>query len=371
MLRLAQPSFLLLLIPLGILAVLAWRWRRNGLRRRAQLADEHLLAGLGATYEAWRTRGWQLVVGGLGLLCWIVALANPQWGTRTRLAAVRSTEVVVALDVSASMLAADVAPSRLSRAQLFLSDLLDALGGERVGLVLFAGEAYLQTPLTSDYGAVAQFARSASPDRIGEPGTNFAAALRLCRQLLVRPVAPDAAPPPPARKLVIVVSDGENHEPDAETATEEAATDNVRIVTVGVGTAEGAEVPDDRQPGGGVKRDEAGNPVVSKYSPATLQQMASLGQGRYFDLNAGGRQAAQQVAAYVAQQNLGAESLERFEESASYFQLFVTLGLLAFGWAWWLGRSTTRPSLGQLRTRAVGAWHSAKPTPRATTLQEA
>ena len=233
MFRLAEPYWLLLTLPLLLLGIWAWWGQRRLAAKRARLAEAHLLPGLGITAQVLQSRRRQLVLGAVGLLCWIVALANPQWGTRTRLTAVRTTELIVALDVSQSMLAADLAPSRLRRAQLFLDELLESLSGERVGLVLFAGEAYLQTPITNDYGAVLEFARAANPDRFGAPGTNFAAALRLTRQLLVRPVAPDAAPPPPARKLVLVVSDGENHEPDAEAAARESEESGVRILTAG------------------------------------------------------------------------------------------------------------------------------------------
>lgn len=373
MFRFAEPFWLLLAAPLALLGAWAW-WRQRTLRaRRDKLADAHLLPGLGVTDRVLRASRRQLVAGALGLLCWTVALANPQWGTRTRLTAVRTTELIVALDVSQSMLAADLAPSRLGRAQLFLSDLLEALGGERVGLVLFAGEAYLQTPITNDYGAVLQFARSANPSRVGAAGTNFAAALRLTRQLLVRPAAPNAPPAAPARKLILLVSDGENHEPEAETAARQAAEAGVRVLTAGIGTADGAPVPDPRNGGTSMKRDVNGEPVISRFEPATLQRLAELGEGRYFNLNTGGAQMAREVAAYVASENIGGDSLERFEESASYFQLFVVLGLSAWIWAWWVGRTSASregplTDLRRLRVPKRFKDRVTKPTPTSPTL---
>ena len=338
MFRFADPSWLWLALPLALGLVAAW-WRLDRLTGlRARLAEVHLLEGLGATDASWRARRRQVALIALALGAWVLALANPQWGTRTRLTTARTTELVVALDVSASMLAADLAPSRLARAQRFVGDLLGTLGGERVGLVLFAGEAYLQAPLTSDYAAVAQYAAGADPARVGEPGTNFAAALRLARQLMARPVDPAAPPPPPTRRLLLVVSDGENHEPEAEAAARELAEAGVRVLTAGIGTATGARVPGGLASASAFKVDANGEPVISRFSPETLARLAELGDGRYFDLNTGGAAAAREIAAYVASQNLGTEQLERFEESASYYQLFVALGLaLALG-AWASGR---------------------------------
>ncbi len=339
MFRFESPSFLLLLPLLALLGLAAWYQLGRIARRREVLAEAALLPGLGMTAGSMMRRRKQTLVALGALVLWAVALANPQYGTRTRLAATRTTEVLIALDISQSMLAEDVRPDRLSRAQLFLEDLLRQLAGERVGLVLFAGQAYLQMPLTTDYGAALDLIQGAAPDKATTQGTNIAAALGMAQRVLIRPVPADAPPPPPARRLVVVVSDGENHEPGATQAAEVLADAGLRVVTVGVGTAAGAPVPSEAPGTGGLHRDEDGEPVVSRFDPAALRALADEGGGRYFDLSAGATSVAGEVARYIDSENLGGGVEERFEERASYYQLLVLLGLAGFAWAWWLGRA--------------------------------
>lgn len=350
MLRFESPAFLYALPALLLLGALAY-WTVGRLSaKRETIAGAHLLTGLGAGAEDLRRRQWQALAAALALALWTVALANPQFGTRTRLAEARSTELVIALDISRSMLADDVAPSRLQRARLFLTDLLDALGGERVGLILYAGQAYLQMPLTNDYAAAANVIRSANPGQAPTQGTNLAAALGLAQRLMIRPVAEDAPYSPagpldptgssPTRWVVLVVSDGENHEPGAVTAAQASAAVGIRTLAVGVGTAEGALVPSDDPRDRGYVRDEDRERVVSRFDAAALREVAEAGEGRYYTLAGGTRALAEEIAGYLDGTNLGGTVEERFEEKASYFQLFVALGLLALAWAWWLGRAS-------------------------------
>ena len=339
MLRFASPEHLYLLPFLALLAAGTWWQLRRLALRRVVLADEGLLSDLGAPTAGVERRRWQAFAAIAALATWAVALANPQYGTRTRLAATRSTEVIVALDISQSMRTQDVRPDRLSRAQLFLEDLLRALAGERVGLVLFAGQAYLQMPLTSDYAAAIDLIRGAAPEKATTQGTNTAAALGMAHRVLVRPVPEGAPPPAPARRIVVVVSDGENHEPGATQAAETLAADGLRVITVGVGTAGGGLVPSAAAPDAAYRRDDGGEPVTSQFDPAALQALAEDGGGRYYDLNRGPRAVAQEVAQYIDAENLGGGTEERFEERASYYQLFVAAGLLLWAWAWWLGRA--------------------------------
>ena len=338
MLRFESPAFLYAVPLLLLLGALAY-WQLGRLSaKHARLADAHLLPGLGVGEGLVRRKRLRALAAVLALLLWTVALANPQFGTRTRLAEARNTELVIALDISRSMLAGDVAPSRLQRAQLFLSDLLSELGGERVGLILYAGQAYLQMPLTNDYAAAVDVLRSANPGQAPTQGTNLAAALGLAHRLLIRPQPEDAPPPPPVRRVVLVVSDGENHEPGAVAAAETSADAGVRTLTIGVGTTEGALVPSDDPRDRGYARDEDNEPVVSQFDAAALREIAEVGEGQYYSLVGNTRELAREVAAYLDGANLGGTVEERFEEKASYYQLLVGLGLGALGWAWWLGR---------------------------------
>ena len=333
MLRLADPSYLYGLPALAAVALaIGWRFRRLG-RRRDRLADAGLLPALTAG-PPWRRRKWRYLFGVGALACWLVALANPQFGTRTRTAEVKSTEVIVALDISESMLTEDVRPSRLDRAQNFLLDLLDALDGERVGLVLFAGQAYVQVPLTSDYGAVKLLVRAANPAQAPTQGTHFAAAVALARRVL----APDPEEASaPVRRVVVLVSDGENHEPLAEEALRDAHAAGLTLHAVGVGTAEGGLVP---ARGGGrnaYKRGPGGEPVESRFDGEALRALAEAGGGRYYDLNVDAFGVAGAVARAVAEGGDGVGGEEVFTEAASYYQVALVAGLGLWLAAWGVG----------------------------------
>ena len=347
MLRLAHPDWLYALLPLGLLALaVLWQWGRL-LRRRARLADAEALDRLtGQSSPAGRRARWLL--GLLGLACFAVAMANPQFGTRERIAEVRATDLVLALDISESMLTEDVRPSRLQRARSFLLDVLAGLDGERVALQLFAADAYLQAPLTVDYAAVALMVRAAAPAQAATQGTSLAAPLELARELLNPPLTEGEAPPAPRRRIVVLVSDGEDHEPRAAEAAELAAEEGQRVFAVGVGTPEGGRVPAD---GGGpfaFKRGPDGDVVVSRFDGEALRALAEAGGGRYYDLGANPVGAAASIVRAVQEGPTADSGEEVFREAASYFQLFVALGLLCWAAAWWVGLAA-KPVLTPLR----------------------
>ena len=333
MIRLADPTYLYLLPALAAAAAVVW-WQFGRLaRRRDRLADADLLADL-TSGPPWARRRWRYLLGVGALACWVVALADPQFGTRARTAEVRSTEVVVALDISESMRTEDVRPSRLDRAQNFLLDFLDALDGERVGLILFAGQAYVQVPLTSDYGAVKLLVRSANPEQAATQGTNLDAAVTLARRLLAPDPGEEGAP---VRRVVVLVSDGENHEPLAEEALREANATGLTLHAVGVGTEEGGLVPARGGMRGAYKRGPGGEPVRSRFDGEALRALADAGGGRYYDLNANAFGVAGAVARAVAEGDAGSGGEERFVEAASYYQLALALGLGCWGLAWAVG----------------------------------
>jgi len=332
MLRFAQIEWLYLLPLLALLAVVVvWRWNQLS-RKRELLADEGLLDGLteGISFSFRKTR-W--LFGLAALACWAIALANPQWGTRSRIAEVQSTEVVIALDISESMLTEDVRPSRLDRAKNFLLDLTNAMDGEQVGLVLFAGQAYLQMPLTTDYGAAQLLIRSATPTQAPTQGTNFASAITLSRQLL----QPEAEELKAVRRIVVLVSDGENHEALAEETLRDAAGEGLRLYAVGVGTEAGGRIPAINGGRNAYKRGPDGGPILSKFDPAALQSLAAAGDGRYFDLSKNALGVANTIATAIAEGPSSTVGEEVFLESASYYQVFLALGLLLWLAAWWVG----------------------------------
>ena len=278
-----HPTYAWTLLAVPGAVWLYWRaaqWRQAA---REQFGGRAAVAQLAAAVRPRRRRlKAGLVVG--GLLCAGLALMGPRWGTEVRTVERRGVDLVVALDVSASMQAQDVPPSRLRRAKRELRSLVDDLTGDRVGLVLFAGEGFVQAPLTTDYSAFRLFLDAAGPDQLSRPGTNLQAAVDAAVQAFgaSRPAADSAAAPDePRPRALLIVSDGEHHEGDLSAARQRAEEAGVTLLTAGVGTEEGGRIPiyeNDRRVG--FKRDRNGAIVQSRLNEAALTRLAQ--SGAYF-----------------------------------------------------------------------------------------
>lgn len=276
-----RALFLLLLVPLlGIFLLLA-RTRRSRLLARWGRAD--LVARLAASPGTgrWAMRVFLLLFASTFL---VLALARPRWGRKVEEVRRQGVDVIVAVDVSASMLAEDVKPNRLARARNLVASIIDSLGGDRIGLVAFAGEAYVACPLTLDYAATSIFLEVLDPSLVPVPGTAIATAIRKSTQVF------------PSRekryKVLVLITDGEDHERDALEAAREAAAQGVVIYTLGVGTGAGSPIPV-REPGGvvrGYKQDREGRLVTSRLNPVRLAEIAEKAGGRYLLATAEGRE---------------------------------------------------------------------------------
>ena len=269
----ATPAWLnlLWLLPLGVL--LFW-WAEQ--RRRAligRIVAPKLRAFLaGNTSPARRWFRNACVLGALGLLA--VALAGPRLGYDTLEVPHKGRDVLIAMDVSRSMLATDVAPTRLQRAKLLVEDLVSELGGDRLGLVAFAGSAFLQAPLTLDHGAVLAAVDELDTDLIPKGGTNLAAAIRTCEEAFGKAEG--------FSRAIIIVSDGEELDADGLEAARQAAANGIRIFTVGVGSKEGSEIP--LGPGEFV-RDPSGKIVQSRLDASRMTEIADITGGFYVPLD--------------------------------------------------------------------------------------
>lgn len=209
----------------------------------------------------------------LGLTCCIVALARPQWGVIEERVFDQSREIVLALDLSRSMMAQDVKPSRLDRSKLLIQALLDRLAGERIGLVIFSGTAFLQCPLSADYEILRDFLPSLNPKYLPEGGTNYTALLQTALEAF-------AGGNGVADRFLIILSDGEALDDQWRGQLDDLKKKGVRAICLGVGTAQGAMIPDGD---GGFVKDERGAVVLSKLANATLQELASGTGGVYRD----------------------------------------------------------------------------------------
>ncbi len=274
MIRFAHPEYLylLLLLPLvlGVL-LLTLRLRQKALKRFGVPSVLHRLTE-GASAAKPAVRGG-LILSALGLL--VVGLANPQIGTRLEEVKQEGIDLFIALDVSLSMKAEDIKPNRLEKAKLEIRNLIDRLAGDRVGLIVFAGDAFTQFPLTTDYSAANLFLDVVDVDAVPNPGTNIGSAITRAMESFDFKET--------TTKVIVIITDGENTEGDAFEAAEEAAQKGVLLYTIGMGSPAGAPIPV-YGAGGGMdfKRDRMGNVVVSKLDEAGLERIATTGNGKYF-----------------------------------------------------------------------------------------
>ena len=259
--------WLLLFVPFYILLLFYMRYRRS--RSVARFATKQAFQRL-TPYSSTPRFWWKSILLGLALVFLILGLARPQFGLKQVKQKRTGAEIMIVLDVSRSMMAQDVRPNRLERAKLEISQLVRNLKEDRVGLILFAGRAYVQLPITSDYASAQMFISQVSCDMVSEQGTQLGEALDLALKSF--------SPQPDVGRAIVVISDGENHEGDPIGKADEAAQQGVRIFTVGIGSPEGAPIPDAQ---GGVKKDAAGNVVISKLDEITLSQVAAKTNGIY------------------------------------------------------------------------------------------
>ncbi len=280
----AQPW--LWVVPLLAVLWLVLRLRAGAARRDLRrLLGEHATTHVEERHEAIATWDRFLLLAGLFWL--LIALARPQWGASEVTVTQQGSDVVVALDISNSMLAEDVAPSRLERAKTELGSFLARVGDSRIGLVFFAGAAFVQCPLTLDYGTADMFLKMADTDLLSEQGTDIGAALATARQLLARGREGDAAG---GFQAIILVTDGEDLEGDWLKEAESCRREGIRVIPVGVGSTEGGLIPavDGQGRPAGYLKDEQGNVVTTHLDLQSLERLASLGDAGTFRLGVDG-----------------------------------------------------------------------------------
>jgi Ca-activated chloride channel family protein len=317
----ANPTYLFCFIPLLLfglfLAVLAKRYRAAV----ARLGTPELIDKLSATVNR-RGRSWRIKLWFVALVFLTIALARPQWGSQVEYIERRGVEIMVVLDISESMLAEDFKPNRLARAKLEINELLERLEGNEVGLVLFSGAAFVQFPLTSDFATARMFLDAAQPELISRAGTALAEAI----EIAITGFNEDRA----TQKVIVLLTDGENHEGDALAAAQQAAEQGIIAYTIGFGSPDGEPIPQYDQVGNLIdyKRDRQGELVLTRLDEVGLQQIALLTEGRYFRAAADGREVG-----FLAEEigKLETSELEsRFEtRGVERFQWFLFIAIIA------------------------------------------
>lgn len=266
-----QLLYLLALIPLMTLVYLLFRrWQKKATER---WANKILLKSIRGDYSKAKSTT-RFVFFTIATLFLIVAIADPQEGSKLEQIKKSGIDIMICLDVSNSMKAEDLGPNRLENAKRAISQLIEKLKGDRIGIIVFGGDAYVQLPITTDYAAAKMFLSGIDTDIIPTQGTAIGNAIDLAKESFSKESK--------NKKAIIVLTDGENHEDDALKSAEDALASGVLVYTIGMGSPEGTPIPVYK--GGyksGFKKDNQGNTVVTKLNEPMLQQIAAAGKGIY------------------------------------------------------------------------------------------
>lgn len=310
--------YLLLLLPMLVLIYLAvYFWKR---RTQKNFAEPQLLRRLAPDISQFKSPLKLLVfLGGLSFL--ILGLANPKIGTKMETLKREGVDIVFAVDVSKSMLAEDIAPNRLEKAKRLVSEIINQLGSDRIGIIAYAAQAFPQLPITTDYGAAKMFLQSMNTDMISSQGTAIYEAVELGATYFDDEEQ--------TNRVLFIVSDGEDHsEGVADEAIEQAVEAGIRIFTIGVGTTRGGPIPLKRN---GVveslKKDDEGEVVITRMNQEILEEIASRGNGEFIN-GSNTDQAVEEIRDYLNQIDKKEFEAKQFAEYKDQFQWFLGAALL-------------------------------------------
>lgn len=315
MFRFEHPVFLFGLCILPILGLIRYFVLRKKKKVLALIGNASLL--LTDSLAVNKLNKPKTVFFALGVFFILISLANPQMGTKSEVVKTKGFDVFLALDISKSMMAADMPPSRLDRLKRLSEELIRSLTGNRIGLIVFAGNAYLQTPLTTDYRALLLFLQTLSPDIVSNQGTNFSSAIAVALRYFSYQKANG--------KALIIISDGENHEPGLEDAAREAAQKGISAFTIGIGSLAGAKIPDYSNGFNSFKTDENGNPVISKLEEENLKTISRITRGNYYALNMDQSSTLNSLLTDLNRFEKTGLETRVYSEYRSFYQLFLAI----------------------------------------------
>ena len=315
MFRFEDPIFLwaLLIVPfLALVRLIAWRKKRKKLHK---FGDPDLLKELMPDVSKYRpsVKFW-LMQAALALL--VVMIARPQMGTKISHEQRTGTENIICLDISNSMLCEDVTPSRLDKSKLLVENLVDHFTTDKIGLVVFAGDAFIQLPITSDYVSAKMFLQNISPSLIATQGTNIAEAVGISMKSFSRQDK--------VGKAIIVITDGEDHEGGAVEAAREAKKNGINVFILGVGSTKGAPIP---LGNGSYMKDSNGQPVLTALNEQMCKEIAQAGNGTYIHVD-NTSDAQEKLNAELDKLQKGESDTTIYSEYGEQFQAFGILVLL-------------------------------------------
>ena len=315
MLRFEDPIYLwmLLIIPILVLVrFIVWRKRKRNLRK---FGDSSLLKEMMPDVSKYRpTIKFCLLLSAITIL--IFMIARPQVGSKISHEKREGIEVLIALDISNSMLAQDVIPSRLEKSKLLIEDLVDHFTNDKVGLVVFAGDAFVQLPITNDYVSAKMFLQNINPSLITTQGTDLARAISLSQSCFTQREH--------IGRAIIVITDGEDHEGGALEAAREAYKKGTNVFILGVGTSKGAPIPDGN---GGYLKDNSGQTILSALNEQMCQQVAKAGNGVYIHVD-NTSDAQEKLNKELSKLQSGISDTVVYSEYNEQFQIFGIILLL-------------------------------------------
>lgn len=270
MFRFEEPTYLYLLLLVAVLVCLHYATNYYRRKRLLRYGDLELLKALMPDVSAFRreVKAWLILIA-LALL--IFTLARPQFGTKVDTRQRQGIEAIIAMDISNSMMAEDVSPNRLEKSKMLVSSIVDKMSDDKIGLIVYAGEAYTQLPITSDYVSAKMFLETISPSLITTQGTDIKQAIDLAMKSFT--------PNQDVSKAIFVITDGEDNEGGAVEMAKAAAEKGIKVYVLGVGSPQGAPIP---MPGSSQYiTDNSGNVVVSKLNEQMCREIAAAGQGAY------------------------------------------------------------------------------------------
>lgn len=312
----------LLLIP--ILYGAYWWYKRQQGQRRSEYFDNRLVQQLRKNF--WKTGDKvRLISFMIATLFLIVALAGPKIGTEVREVQRKGVNMMVALDLSSSMNAEDVRPSRLEKAKFEINRLVNRLQGDRIGLLIFTDEAFLQVPFTTDYSALRLFIDIANSDQMPSGGTNFSAAMRTALESFN---SLDEQENGNAADVLLFVGDGENHGPGYDGELEELVDNNVITFSVGIGTPSGAPIPIYNENGTltSYERDSGGNTITTRLESQAMRDIANAGGGEYYEIRSGSDN-IEPFFSKLDELERGEFSSQEFADYKNQYQVLLVIGM--------------------------------------------
>lgn len=328
MIRLAYPHFVLLALLIPILTIVLVVQSRKRKKLLLDIADPNLIHALLSSYSPNKSRFKTYLM----LMCFLMvifAMIGFEVGTKYEQVKISGVDIVIALDVSTSMNAEDIKPNRLEKAKHEITTLLDQLGGDRVALVIFAGQAFIQCPMTTDYSAVQMFLDAVSTSTTTSAGTNFAEALDVIAQAF--PTKSDGDHASAAGKAAVIFSDGEDHNPDSFSLIENLKKQNIKVFTVGIGTPNASPIPIYDESGNLKDFKKSGSSVVTtKLEEDFIGKLSSETGGDYYAATTNELE-TKKIYQEISKLEKSENSDYQFTEFENRFQWFLVIAIVSLG----------------------------------------